>query len=222
MAFEVERRPDLIQVVITHEDEVEASWADLFVTVKGSSLVTGSAALTKAREVAALVAALGGVGVPEADVRVEDVAAHVESGLLVKSSSATYTLKVRCAKLDALADVLGAITSQKNVRFDRIAWGYPESDELGTRWRVDCATRATARARQIADALGVKLLGVHRFVEPDLQVAASEAEPGFAFGPARNRAMGSPDLGLSVTHSRKVTVRVLVEFRVAPYGGAEP
>jgi hypothetical protein len=52
--------PDLLRVAITHEDELEASHADLLVTVRGSSLVTGSAALTKAREVAALVA----VGVP--------------------------------------------------------------------------------------------------------------------------------------------------------------
>jgi hypothetical protein len=83
MDFEAEAswRPDLLRVVITREDELEASHADLRVTVRGSSLVTGSAALTKAREVAALVSTLGGIGVPEASIRVEDVAVQVESGL---------------------------------------------------------------------------------------------------------------------------------------------
>ncbi len=170
---EASGRPDLLRVVITREDELEASHADLRVTVRGSSLVTGSAALTKAREVAALVSALGGIGVPEGSIRVEDVAVQVESGLLTKSSSATYTLKIRCAKLESLADVLGVITSQKNVQLGHIDWGYPESDDLRTRALVDCATRATERARRIADALGVKLLGVHRFGEPELQAGVA-------------------------------------------------
>lgn len=217
MALEADDRPDLLRVVVTHEDELEASYADLQVTVRGSSLVTGNAALTKAREVAALVQALAGVGVPESSIRVEDIAVQVESGLLTKSSSATYTLKVRCSKLESLADVLGAITSQKNVQLGNIDWGYAEPDELRTRWLVDCATRATARARPIADALGVKLLGVHQFGEPDVEVARAgyELRPP-ALGMARAR-MTAADLGLSVSHSKKVVVRVLVEFRIAPY-----
>jgi uncharacterized protein YggE len=217
MDDERETRPDLITVQITHESELEASHVDLFVTVKGSSLVTGSAALTKAREVAALVSALGTVGVKQAAIRVEDIAAQVESGLLTKSSSATYSLKIRCAKLDTLADVLGAITSQKNVQLGHLEWGYPESDELRTRALVDCAARATERARHIAAALGVKLLGVHRFQESEL---ASEPPRGGRIQPSmmaagRSRAMDATDLGLSVAHSKKVVIRVLTEFRVA-------
>jgi hypothetical protein len=80
MALNADSRPDLLRVVITHEDELAASHADLQVKVRGSSLVTGNAALTKAREVAALVQALAGVGVPEASIRVEDIAVQVESG----------------------------------------------------------------------------------------------------------------------------------------------
>lgn len=218
MTHDADVRPDLLRVVVTHEDELAASYADLRVTVRGSSLVTGNAALSKAREVAVLVQALAVVGVPETSIRVEDIAVQVESGLLTKSSSATYILKIRCAKLDSLADVLGAITSQKNVQLGNIEWGYAEPDDLRTRWLVDCATRATERARRIADALGVKLLGVHQFGEPDVEVAATRdyesRSPGLGMMRAR---MTAADLGLSVSHSKKVAVRVRVEFRIAPY-----
>jgi uncharacterized protein YggE len=210
--------PDLLQVVVTHEDELAATHADLRVTVRGSSLVTGDAALKKAREVAAMVQALAAVGIAEDAIRVEDISVQVESGLLTKSSSATYTLKVRCTKLDSLADVLGAVTAQKNAEIGHIDWGYAEPDELRTRWLVDCAARATERARQIAAALGVRLLGVHTFGEPDVQAASpTEYAPrGMLGGTARAR-MGAADLGLSVAHNKKIVVRVVAAFRIGGY-----
>src|SRR6185437_2133667 len=94
------------------------------------------------------------------------------SGLLTKSSSATYTLRVRCNKLDTLADVLGAITSQKTVELQNLEWGYPDDEALRTGWLVKCAQRANERAKQLSEALGVKLLGVHRFGEPEANAHA--------------------------------------------------
>jgi hypothetical protein len=49
------RRPDLISINARYEEIVAADHADLVVTVEGSSLVTGRAALKKAKEVSALV-----------------------------------------------------------------------------------------------------------------------------------------------------------------------
>ncbi|MBS2027800.1 MAG: SIMPL domain-containing protein [Deltaproteobacteria bacterium] len=219
-----ESRPDVIQVEVRLEEEVEASHAFLHVTVKGSSLVTGNAALTKAREVAALVQALEGVGVSQKEIRVENIYAEVSSGLLTKSSSATYTLRVRCNKLDTLADVLGAITSQKTVELESLEWGYPDDDALKTAWLVKCAERANERAKQLAEALGVKLLGVHRFGEPELSSHAQmyRGAPGAVGGsydgsaPMR-RKMGAADLGLAIAHAKKVDVRAVVEYRVSAF-----
>lgn len=212
----LEERPDSIIVSVVHEDELAATYADLRVTVKGSSFFTGGAARTKAREVASLVQGLGAVGVPEAAIHVEDVAVQVESGKLTKSSSATYTLRVRCEQLEALGDVLGAITAQKNAQIGNVDWGYSEPDALRTRWLVDCAARATARAREIAAALGVQLLGVHRFLEPEVEAIARPFAAGGVPSLARAR-MTSADLGLSVANSKKIVVRVVAEFRVGGY-----
>jgi len=214
--------PDLIDVEIKLERELEAIGADVHVSIRGSSLVTGSQALRKAREVAALVKALEAVGVAEADIYLEDVRAEVTSGLLSKSSSATYSLRAR-ATLDGLADALGAIADQKNAAIDSIAWRYPDDDDARTEWLTICATRATERARKIAAALGVKLLGVHWFAEPVAAPSPYFGAPGGAGVPAegtslRRRAMSASDLGLTVSHSKKVEITVRVQFRVSPVG----
>ena len=46
--------------------------------------------------------------------RVEVIHADVSTGILGKSSSATYRLRIRFENLDLLPDALGAITGAKN------------------------------------------------------------------------------------------------------------
>ncbi|MFN8387919.1 MAG: hypothetical protein U0X92_16080 [Anaerolineales bacterium] len=46
----MESKPDTIKVSANHKEEISANRADLFVTVKGSSLVSGDAAMKKAKE----------------------------------------------------------------------------------------------------------------------------------------------------------------------------
>ena len=69
---------------------------DLHVTVKGSSVVSGDAALKKAKEVNQLVEALISLGVKEDAVKLQGVNIETSSGVLVKSSSASYRLRIRC------------------------------------------------------------------------------------------------------------------------------
>lgn len=211
-------RPDLIQIQAEIEDVLEASYADLSVSVRGSNLVFGSAALEKAREVANLVKTLEAAGIPKEQIRLQDVTAEVTSGLLTKSSSATYTLEVRCHRLDGLGDVLGAIATQKNAQLHQIDWGYPVDEERRTAWLVQCARIADARARKLAEALNVKLIGVHRFAEP--RARPPEEPPGagsFGMGAPRARRV-TADLGFAVSHTKKVTVRADVDYRVSPLG----
>jgi hypothetical protein len=110
-----------------------------------------------------------------------------------------------------------APSARRRTRCSDIDWGYTEADEVRTRWLVSCATRATERARPIAEALGVRLLGVHRFGEPEVQPQVAYDVPrGVMAGAPRGR-MTSEDFGLSVAHSQKVVVRVVAEFRISGY-----
>ena len=59
--------PDRLTVVTSYEQELRADRADLYVTVKGSSLVGGTQALKRAKEVGQLVLALSEQGVAPDD-----------------------------------------------------------------------------------------------------------------------------------------------------------
>src|SRR6266508_1058354 len=122
----MDTKPDTIKVSAFHREEIFASHANLYVTVKGSSVVSGNEALKKAKEVSGLVEALVRFGLSADTVQLLGVHIETSSGTLLKSSSATYRLRVRVEKLDELAELLDIIGSQKNTTLERIEWKYPE------------------------------------------------------------------------------------------------
>ena len=151
--------------------------------------------------------------------------AEVSSGLISKSSSATYGLKLRIRRLEAFGDVLGAITSQRNVQVQQVEWGYLEDDARRDGWLVLCAQKAGGRAKLLAAAMGVDLLGVHSFHEGALSEEESpQLGNGYSAVPKRRAvrsymgSMTSDELGLQVTHTRKVGVQVLVKYRIGQSG----
>jgi uncharacterized protein YggE len=206
---------DTIRVVAKETDDVEASKADLFVTVEGASLVTGRAALAKAREVAQLVAALAEAGIAESAISVDRVEARTSSGLLTKSSSAVYTLKIQCDQLASLGDVLGAITSQKNTNLYQTVWRYDESPEAEAKRLAVAAKRARIKAQGLADALGLRITGVHRLFEgASAPVEARSELMGLVPQAARARTMTAEDLGLAVTHRKHIETTLTIDFCV--------
>jgi len=207
--------PDVIVITAKYEADVSADRAVLFVTIQGTSLVTGRAALSKAREVKSLVDALAGAGVTEGDIGLEGVNAQVSSGLLGKSSSATYRLRVQVTELDALPEVLGAITSAKNAQLDRLVWRYPESAEQQAHWLELCIAQANTKATAAAAALGVRLVGVHRLTEQLLGDADSGVFPQAAYGaPVAAMRSAAPDMGFDLSHHKRGGMTVSVEYRV--------
>jgi hypothetical protein len=54
----METKPDTIKISASHKEEIFATHADLHVTVKGASIVSGAEAMKKAKEVSQLVEAL--------------------------------------------------------------------------------------------------------------------------------------------------------------------
>jgi uncharacterized protein YggE len=214
----MENQPDVLVITAKHEDDVSADRAVLFVTVQGTSLVTGRAALSKAREVKSLVDALGTAGIAEGDIGLEGVHAHVSSGLLGKSSSASYRLRVQVHQLDALPEVLGAITAAKNAELDRLVWRYPESAEQQAHWLELCIAQANTKARAAAAALGVRLVGVHRLTEQLLGDTDSGVFPQAlqaAYGaPVTAMRSAAPDMGFDLSHHKRGGMTVSIEYRV--------
>lgn len=212
----MESKPDTIKISASHKEEIYADRADLFVTVKGSSLVSGNEAMKKAKEVNQLVEALTSFGLsPEA---VQLVGVHIESssGALLKSSSAVYLLKIKCEKLEQFAELLDIIASQKNAALERIEWKYPE-DAARERGLETALTMAKAKAEKVAASLGVKLLGVYDFMEntydeerPPMPFQAMEMK-------ARAASAPEPSLGMEVQHSKTIHASVDIWYRVSAF-----
>jgi uncharacterized protein YggE len=212
----MEQRQDVIVITARHEEDVSAERAELLVTVQGSSLVTGRAALKKAKEIGKLVEELEKCGITQDDIALEGVRAEVSSGILGKSSSATYRLRIRCGNLEVLPDVLGGITSAKNVRLEAVVWRYPDSAEQQAKWLQACIAQANTKAQAAAAALGARLVGVHRLTEllleePDREPSEYAALPRAM--PMRSRS-AAIELGFDLSQQKRVGLKVSIEYRL--------
>lgn len=212
----MDTKPDTIKVSAFHKEEIFASHANLYVTVKGSSLVSGNEAMKKAREVSQLVEALTDFGLSSDAIHLQGVRLESASGTLLKSSSAVYHLKVRTEKLDQLPGLLDILAEQKNASLDRVEWKYPE-DEARERGLDTAIAKGKAKAEKVAAAMGVKLLGVYDFMENTYD----EERPPMPFqamemGMKSRAAMADqPSLNMEVQHSKTIHVNVDIWYRVS-------
>lgn len=219
--------PDTIEVSVELKKELVAEGAEFFVSVAGESFFTGTSALKKAREIAQLVADLKNCGIEESDIRLESVTAKTSSGLLGRSSSATYRLRINCPRMELAADVLGAITSQKNTELSHIEWRY-EGNDPGSRqrWLDEATTRVHEKARRVAANLGTTLAGVYDYQEQwsdeqryAIGLAGDDLESADYDSGIRRRKMAGEDLGLAISHRKEITLRIEVEYHVSGYKG---
>ena len=216
----MESKPDTIKISALHREEIFASHANLFVTVRGSSVVSGNEAMKKAREVSQLVEALTGLGLSPEAVQLLGVHIETSSGgawAPLKSSSATYRLRIRIDKLDQLAELLDIIASQKNAVLERIEWKYPEESarEHGLESAI---TKGKAKAEKVAAALGVKLLGVYDFMEGTFdEERPIPFQAQAVMMKSRAAVADEPSLGVDIQHSKTVQVNVDIWYRVSSF-----
>ena len=214
----MDTKPDTIKVSAFHKEELFASHANLYVTVKGSSLVSGNEAMKKAREVSQLVEALTRFGLSPDAIHLQGVRIEAASGTLLKSSSAVYHLKVKTEKLDQLTGLLDILAEQKNASLDRIEWKYPE-EEARERGLESAIAKGKAKAEKVATAMGVKLLGVYDFMENTYD----EERPPMPYqvmemGMKSRAAMADqPSLNMDVQHSKTINVNVDIWYRVSEF-----
>jgi uncharacterized protein YggE len=214
----MESKPDTIKVSTAHKQELSATHADLHVTVKGSSIVGGSEAMKKAKELTQLVDALTSFGLKSEAVSLQGVHIETASGVLLKSSSAIYRVKVRVDDLNQLAELLDIIALQKNATLERIEWKYDEEQakEHGLNITLE---KAKTKAQKIASSLNVKLLGVYDLIENSYD---EEAPPMFQ-PQARmmvkrgGAADAEPSLGMDIQHNKTIHINLEVWYRISSF-----
>ena len=213
----MDTKPDTIKVSALHREEIFASHANVFVTVRGSSVVSGNEAMKKAREVSQLVEALTSFGLSPEAVQLLGVHIETSSGTLLKSSSATYRLRIRVDKLDQIAELLDIIASQKNAILERIEWKYPE-ESAQERGLEAAITKGKAKAEKIAAALGVKLLGVYDFMEGTFdEERPIPFQAQAVMMKSRTAVPDEPSLGMDIQHSKTIQVNVDIWYRVSSF-----
>ena len=212
-------QPDTITIETDDFEEIFADSVDLFVTVKGKSLLTGQEALKKAGEVRELVEGLTNYGISETDILLQSVQANVSTGFIGRQSSATYKLRIKCSKLDNLADVLGIITSQQNSELAQMIWRYEDIEDTRAKLLEKCLLKSKQKAESVAHSLGVELLGVHELNEQvaDTEIGSVRPQPMAAGGRAAFAAkvVTKEELGLSVSHSKRIHLRLTIRYRVS-------
>ncbi|MCZ2128387.1 MAG: SIMPL domain-containing protein [Anaerolineales bacterium] len=210
----METKPDTIKISANYQEEIFATHADLHVTVKGSSIVGGNEALKKAKEVNQLFEALTQLNVKEEAFQLQGAHLESESGVLLKSSSAVYRLKIRCEALSQLAGMLDVIAAQKNATLEHIEWKYAE-DEARERGLLAALEKAKAKAAKVAASLGVDLLGVYEMSE-----SAYDNEPP-PYAPQmrmlKAASADAPSLGMEIQHAKIIRVTVDVCYRVSAF-----
>jgi uncharacterized protein YggE len=214
----MDHKPDTIKVAAFHREEIFASHANLYVTVKGSSIVSGDQAMKKAKEVSQLVDTLTRFGLSPEAIHLQGVRIDTSSGALLKSSSAMYHLKIKSEKLEQLAELLDIVAEQKNATLERIEWKYPE-DDARERGLEAAIAKGKAKAEKVAAAMGVKLLGVYDFMEN----AFDEERPPMPFQAKamEMRSLGAiadqPSLNMDIQHSKTIQVNVDIWYRVSSF-----
>jgi uncharacterized protein YggE len=220
----MEHKPDTIKISTSYKEEISATHADLHVTVKGSSLVSGNEAMKKAKEVNQLVEALTSFkastepsrSIKEEAIKLQGVHLETESGVLLKSSSAVYRLKIRCGDLNQLAGMLDVIASQKNATLERVEWKYSEDDARNKMLKV-AIEKAKTKAEQVASSLNVKLLGVYDFIE---NIYDEETPPMFQpqmMMKSRAASVDAPSLSMEIQHTKTIHVNVEIWYRVSAF-----
>ncbi len=212
--------PDFIAVEVLQTARVEANAADISVTVAGAALFSGAVALQKAREVAELVAALKTVGVTEAQIKVESVSAHTQSGTFSKSSSVSYALLIEKVPLERVAEAIGVITSAKNATLVGLEWRFVDETPLRDQLRARCLELALERARFIARTLGVRLLGVYELNEEweGTQEQSSTHRRTAHLSMMSRARVSEAELGIAISHAEDVEMKLHVQFRVSEFG----
>lgn len=171
--------------------------------------------MKKAKEVNQLTEAITSFGVSPEAVLLQGVHLSTESGVLLKSSSAVYRLKIRCEDLNQLAGLLDVISSQKNATLERVEWKYRE-DEARNKMLKVAIEKAKVKAEQVAGSLHVKLLGVYDFIENSYDEETPMFHPQAMMKP-RSVSADAPSLNMDIQHTKTIHVNVEIWYRVSAF-----
>jgi len=202
-----------LRVTGEHDVRIDASGARLHVTVRAQSSLAATAAAKKVAEVRALVESLATVGIPDSSIDVTGMQIVTGQGKILASQEVRITLEI-AVENEQLPGVLGILAANKGLAVDQIEWMYDQF-EASISATADAMRMARRKADAVADAAGLRVVGVASASDtwsmpsPRVEMASFAAD-------ARMRVGAAPlDMGMTMSSSTKLSVRLTVDFEVA-------
>lgn len=202
-----------LRVTVEHDVRIDASGARVHVTVRAQSSLAATAAAKKVAEVRALVESLSTVGVPDSSIDVTGMQIVTGTGKILASQEVRITLEI-AVENEQLPAVLGLLAANKGLAVDQIEWMYDQF-EASISATADAMRMARRKADAVADAAGLRVVGIASASDtwsmpsPRVEMASFAAD-------ARMRVGSAPlDMGMTMSSSTKLSVRLTVDFQVA-------
>jgi len=192
---------------------IDAVGARVHVTLRAQSSVAATAAAKKVAEVRALVESLAAVGVPDEAIDVTGIQIATGSGKFLTSQEVRITLEIS-AKPEQLPEVLGILSARQGLAIDLLEWTYDEF-EASIPATADAMRMARRKADAVADAAGLRVTGI-RSASDTWSMPSPRVEMASFASDARMRVGGAQlDMGLTMSSTTKLSVRLTVDFEVA-------
>ncbi len=210
------QNPDRISLEISKKTEVSPLWAILEVTIEGEASFSGNESFRKAKEVATFVDALKQTDYDEAHVSLENVVIKTSTGVLTKSSSARFELKLDKIPLKQLSSVLSVVARQKNISINSVDYDFGALEKEKSELMEQACLAAKEEGLRVCSFYGVELLGIYSMAPswslPDMQ---SYEMTRSSFGKSRRSEME----GLDIIENKKdeLLLALRMEFRVGGF-----
>ena len=202
-----------LRITVDHAVRIDAVDARVHITVKAQSSLAATAAATKVAEVRALVESLVAMGVVEDSIDVTGVRISTGQGKILASQEVRITLEIPATR-DQLPGVLGLLAARHGLTVDQVEWTYDQF-EASIPVTAEAMRMARRKADAVAAAAGLRVVGIST-ASDTWSLPTPRAEMASFAADTRMRAGAAPlDMGLTMSSSTTLSVRLTVDFTVA-------
>ena len=192
---------------------IDATGARVHVTLRAQSSLAATAATKKVAEVRALVEALAAAGIPDDSIDVTGVQIATGQGKILASQEVRITLEIATTP-EQLPEVLGILAARHGLAVDQVEWTYDEFEASITA-TADAMRMARRKADAVAEAAGLRVVGITSASDTWSMPTPRTEMASFASDTRMRMGAAPLDMGMTMSSTAKLSVRLTVDFEVA-------
>ncbi len=202
-----------MRITVERAVRIDATGARVHVTLRAQSSLAATAATKKVAEVRALVESLAAVGIPDGSIDVTGMQIATGQGKILASQEVRITLEIATTS-EQLPEVLGILAARHGLSVDQVEWTYDEF-EASISASADAMRMARRKADAVAEAAGVRVVGITS-ASDTWSMPSPRVEMASFASDTRMRVGAAPlDMGMTMSSTTKLSVRLTVDFEVA-------